>query len=63
VKVTVKPGKLIALVADGGGEATLNVTLSWSSRKATPVTGLSQPPVGRRWLARGELERGELERG
>lgn len=36
LKVTTKTGKLTGLLVEGGGDATLKVTLSWKSQPAAP---------------------------
>jgi hypothetical protein len=42
LKVTAKSGKLTGLLVEGGGEATLTVTLSWKQ----PVPNPTGPDVG-----------------
>lgn len=37
LKLTAKSGKLTGLVVEGGGEATLTVTLTWKQSEAKPA--------------------------
>jgi|ERR1700733_141184 len=43
LKLTAKPGKLTGILVEGGGEATLDIKLTWKTKAAPSDAATSQP--------------------